>query len=172
MKIKSILILIVFGIMVFPVAAQETKVLKGAEITESALIEALAPIRERSFKVFRDQPEPIPSASMLIVFQTNSAELTAEAKETLNVVGRAFKMDRLMDFEFSIEGHTDPRGGFELNQHLSQARADAVRNYLVLNYQIDEHRLTSIGKGFQELLNLENPIAAENRRVTIVRKIE
>ena len=169
MKIQSIFILIAFSMVVMPSVAQETKIFRGDEVTESALIEALAPIRARSFKVFRDQPEPIPSASILIVFHTNSAELTAEAKKTLNVVGRAFNMDKLADFHFIIEGHTDPRGGLALNQHLSQARAESVLNYLIWNFQIDERRLTAIGRGFSELLNLKDPKAQENRRVTIVR---
>ncbi len=160
-----VFVLIVINLMVLPATAQETTLFNADEITEAALIEALAPVRTRSFRV-----QAAPSASMLVTFHTNSAELTVEAKHILNVVGRAFNMDKLADFKFIIEGHTDPRGGFELNQRLSQARADAVRNYLVLNYQINVNRLTPIGKGYQDLLNIEHPNAVENRRVTIVRQ--
>jgi outer membrane protein OmpA-like peptidoglycan-associated protein len=169
-----------FGIFIalsgiaLPAASQANKVLKGSEITESALIEALTPeggIRTRSIKVFRDQPdaaEKAASASMLITFHTNSADLTLEARQSLDVVGRALNMDKLAKHNFIIEGHADPRGGPEFNQQLSQERAQIVRDYLVRNHGIDEERLTAIGKGAHDLLDKENPISPENRRVTIV----
>ncbi len=182
MKIKLIFILIAFSLMILPASAQITKVLEGDEVTEAALIEALAPersIRTRSIKVFSAdaedtaQAEPVStSASMLITFGTNSAELTANAMQQLDVLGRALKMDSLADFNFAIEGHTDPRGGESLNQQLSKARAEAVLNYLVWNYQISASRLTAVGKGSRELLNSDNRTAPENRRVTIVRKVD
>ena len=174
MTIKSILALMALTALALPATAQTTRVLKDTEITESALIEALTPerpIRTRSIKVLRDQPGPADkaaSASMLITFHTNSADLTPEAMQSLDVVGRALKMDKLAEYKFSIEGHADPRGGPDFNQRLSQARAETVRNYLVRNHDIDKDRLTAIGKGDHEPLDKKNPIAPENRRVTIV----
>lgn len=176
MTTRSIAFLIAFGILAFPVTAQTTKVLRGSEITESALIDALSPeggIRTRSFKVKPDEPSPgeqAASASMLITFHTNSADLTSEAQASLDVVGRALNMDKLMRYNFIIEGHADPRGGPEFNQWLSQARAQTVRDYLVQSHNVDPHRLTAVGKGARELLDKENPVAPENRRVTIVTK--
>lgn len=176
MTVKSIGMLMVLSILALPVTAQTTRVLRGPEITESALIEALSPeggIRTRSFKVLRDQPgaaEEAAKASMLITFHTNSADLTPEARQSLDVVGRALTMDKLARYDFIIEGHADPRGGADFNQWLSQARAQTVREYLVQSHHIDEERLTAIGKGDRELLDKENLIAPENRRVTIVTK--
>jgi outer membrane protein OmpA-like peptidoglycan-associated protein len=174
MKLKSILASIVLIMLAMPANAQTMRVLKDTEITESALIEALTPergIRTRSIKVLRDQPGPADkaaSASMLITFHTNSADLTPEAMQSLDVVGRALKMDKLAAYKFAIEGHADPRGGPDFNQRLSQARAETVKNYLVQNHDIDEARLTAIGKGDHDLLDKKNPIAPENRRVTII----
>lgn len=162
--------------------AQSDKVLKGREITENALIEALTPEGEpaermRSIRVAPDRPAPADrvaaapkraSASLLITFETNSAELTSRAKSSLDVVGKALTADKLADFKFSIEGHADPRGGPELNQKLSQARAESVVQYLVEHHKISPERLKPIGKGESELLNTANPQAPENRRVTIV----
>jgi outer membrane protein OmpA-like peptidoglycan-associated protein len=81
-------------------------------------------------------------------------------------------MDKMAKHSFIIEGHADPRGGPDFNQRLSQERAQTVRDYLVRNHDIMEERLTAIGKGDHELLDKENPIAPENRRVTILTKPE
>lgn len=176
MKMRSIVFFIAISGIALPAASQAPKVLRGSEITESALIEALTPeggIRTRSIKVLRDQPdaaEKAASASMLITFHTNSADLTPEARQSLDAVGRALNMDKLASYDFVIEGHADPRGGADFNQRLSQERAQTVRDYLVRNHDIEEDRLTAIGKGDHELWDKQNPIAAENRRVTIVTK--
>ena len=180
MKVRSIstLALAVLGIFVSPmiVNAEETKVLRGSEITESAIIEALAPeksIRTRSFKSIDNQLEPQSnkpaSASMLIIFKSNSAELTYGAQQELDRVGRALNMDSLAEFKFAIEGHADLSGSYQLNQRLSKARAESVMSYLVYKHAIDPSRLTAIGKGYTELLNKDNPLASENRRVTLIR---
>ena len=180
MKVSSIstLALAVLGILVSPVIvnAEETKVLRGSEITESAIIDALAPeksIRTRSFRPVDNQLEPQSnkpaSASMLIIFKSNSAELTYGAQEELDRVGRALNMDSLAEFKFVIEGHADLSGSYQLNQRLSKARAESVMNYLVYKHAIDPSRLMAIGKGYTELLNKENPLAPVNRRVRIVR---
>lgn len=176
MKKLIFLVLFILCMTTFPAIAQSTKVLQADEVTEAGLIEMLAPdrsIRTRSIKVFANQPETIPdgpaSASMMITFKTNSAELTAEAIHTLDKVGRALNMDKLSDLNFVIEGHTDPRGSYALNQSLSQARAEAVKDYLVWKHQVSRERLVATGKGYTELVNRDNPVAPENRRVTIVR---
>ncbi len=49
-------------------------------------------------------------------------------------------------FVLDIEGHTDSRGGAELNLRLSQERADACKNYLV-NKGISDSRIESVGYG-------------------------
>ncbi|WP_342113441.1 OmpA family protein [Pseudoduganella sp. OTU4001] len=165
--------------LALPALAQSDKVLKPQEVTEAVLIEALTPatpVRTRSIRVTADTgtpnaaaaPAAKPSTNLLITFQTNSSELTSHAKQVLNVVGRALSSDKLSTYRFSIEGHADPRGASDANQTLSQARAESVRQYLVHNTNIDTGRLDAIGKGDKELMNKVNPIAPENRRVTIV----
>lgn len=165
--------------LAFPAAAQTPeKVLSDKDITEAALIEALTPAQQpiltRSIRVERNNDEPRPmsskpaSASLLITFETNSAALTSRARQSLNVVGEALRSKQLADFRFAIQGHADPRGNPEANLKLSQLRAESVRDYLVRNKHIDGPRLDAIGKGDTELMNKANPIAPENRRVTIV----
>jgi outer membrane protein OmpA-like peptidoglycan-associated protein len=159
-----------------PVLGQEAPVLSEGQVTEKVLVDALTPakpLRTRSILVRRDD-EPgghaakPASASLLITFETNSAALTSAARHSLDVVGSALASEKLSSFRFAIEGHADPRGVPQANLKLSQARAESVRDYLVSSGKIDTARLEPVGKGDRELLNTANPIAAENRRVTIV----
>jgi outer membrane protein OmpA-like peptidoglycan-associated protein len=165
-------------------SAQNEKVLSGDAITESAVIQALTPAagssveaprtrgirpnRENAPGMIADTPAKTASASLLITFQTNSAQLTSDAKKKLDVVGEALNSDRLNDYQFSIQGHADPSGNPVSNLKLSQRRAESVREYLVQYKHIENQRLKAIGKGDKEPLNTANPVAPENRRVTIV----
>lgn len=155
--------------------AQADVVLRDRDVNESTLIEALTPqpkFRTRSIRVSPDsgeQASPVKraSASMLVTFETNSAELRPQAKKMLDSLGRAMTSDKLSTFKFSIEGHADPRGGEAFNLELSQKRAEAVVSYLTANHHIDASRLRPVGKGQSELYNLTQLDAPENRRVTV-----
>lgn len=171
-----------------PADAQAGKVLRGKSLNEAALIDALAPPepeeRTRSIRVQPAGPSPYgnapaatvakkpAAASVLITFETDSADISPSSKATLDVIGRALVSDRLAQMKFSIEGHADPRGGEEYNDRLSQSRADSVVAYLVDNYKIERDRLKPVGRGAHELLNPRNPSAPENRRVTIKTQVE
>ncbi|TAK85237.1 MAG: OmpA family protein [Aquabacterium sp.] len=152
-----------------------TTVLKGKAVTENNLIDALTPeepVVTRSLRVQRDTPGQQaarkPSASLLITFETNSADLTPQAKKQLDVVAAALRNNKLAEYGFNVEGHADPRGMHDANLSLSQQRAESVRNYLIVAHSIDAKRLKAVGKGDSEVLNAKDPAAVENRRVTIV----
>lgn len=176
---KTVLCFAMLACLAWPArAAGQTpeKVFDGASVTSSELVDALTPaeepVRTRGIRVERDEtmsPPPGPAkASLLITFETNSAALTGQARRTLDVVGEALQSPKLAQFRFSIQGHADPRGSPEKNLQLSRLRAESVRRYLVTSKHIPDERLQAIGKGDTELMNRENPIAPENRRVTIV----
>lgn len=152
-----------------------TTMLKGKSVTEGNLIDALTPeepVVTRSLRVQRDTPGQQaarkPSASLLITFETNSADLTPQAKKQLDVVAAALRNNKLAEYGFNVEGHADPRGTHDLNLSLSQQRAESVRNYLITAHAIDPKRLKAVGKGDSEQIDANNPAAPENRRVTIV----
>jgi outer membrane protein OmpA-like peptidoglycan-associated protein len=155
--------------------AQGDVVLRGKDVNEASLIEALTPernFRTRSIRVSPSTDRAAPekraaAASMLITFETNSAELKPQAKKMLDTLGRAMTSDKLSNFSFAIEGHADPRGGEQANLDLSQKRAEAVVGYLTENHRIDASRLRPIGKGQSELFNRSQIDAPENRRVTV-----
>lgn len=154
------------------VSATGQQVLQGGDITESALVDALtpapAPVLTRSINAAPAAAPKPAKAALLITFETNATVLTAGARRELDIVGRALNTSRLAEFNFVIEGHADPRGNSERNRRLSEGRAAAVRQYLVQSQSVSEGRLTAVGKGDREPLNVDNPAAPENRRVVFV----
>lgn len=163
-------------------ADEPAPVLKGSQVTESALIDALAVPTPadaasgvtRGFRPANSAANPRPvkagpgKASLLITFGTDSAKLTPGATHALDTVAKALQSDQLAGLSFTVEGHADPRGSAEHNLQLSQARAESVIDYLVSQKGVLRERLTAIGKGSSELMNTAQPDAPENRRVTIV----
>lgn len=160
--------------------AQADVLLKDRDVNESRLIEALTPepkFRTRSIRINPERDGPQASvkraaASMLITFETNSAELKPQAKKLLDTLGKAMQSDKLASFKFAIEGHADPRGGEEFNLQLSQKRAESVVSYLAENHHIEPGRLKPVGKGQTELFDTAHPDAPENRRVTVKTLVE
>jgi OmpA-OmpF porin, OOP family len=157
-------------------------VLKSADVTESALIEALAlepsPAPDGTQRGFKPalpgtagstaQKSGPGRANLLITFDTGKATLTAESRAALDTLARALQSDALAGLSFRVEGHADPRGQAEANLRLSQARAETVVGYLMSTHGILPERLAPRGKGSAELLNKKVVDAPENRRVTIV----
>lgn len=157
-------------------ALAQDKPLKEGEVTEKRLIDALAAppagasgVAAAYSRGFRPVvPEEPRRQSLLITFGTDSAELTTKARGALDVVARALKSDQLGHLRVQVEGHADPRGGEEHNTTLSLARAQSVVDYLAAQQGIARERLSAAGRGSTQLLNRADPLAPENRRVTLV----
>ena len=108
------------------------------------------------------------SVNLYVNFAYNSAELTSDARITLDQLGTALHDPRLAKFSFVIAGHTDGKGGDEYNQKLSERRAEAVRGYLIAQFGIPSQQLTAKGYGKSQLLDPEHPEDGINRRVQII----
>ena len=106
-----------------------------------------------------------------VKFNTGSAELTPEARAQLEGLGKAIaaRKGKLAAGEIVIEGHTDARGGDELNKRLSERRADAVAKHLVSAYGVDSKVLKPVGRGKDHLRDAARPDSEVNRRVELVR---
>ncbi|QPK63702.1 OmpA family protein [Methylomonas sp. LL1] len=107
--------------------------------------------------------------SMEILFDYNSATLTAEAKQQLGPVGMALASDDLKGLNFRIEGHTDAIGSDQYNIDLSRQRAEAVKQFLTEQYGLAGVSIEIVGKGKNDLADKDNPTSEANRRVRIVR---
>jgi OOP family OmpA-OmpF porin len=151
----------------------------GANPSSDQLIQALSPepgtpplkfrgIRLLTAKAAAEPEARAPAVALDIKFALNSAELTAEAKETVKQLGAAMKSDQLASYHFLLEGHTDSTGSHDRNMELSKRRAESVRSYLVANYGIAATRLQAVGKGPDAPLDPADPASAVNRRVQIV----
>lgn len=88
-----------------------------------------------------------------IFFDTGKSTLRSESNAELDRLVKLLK--DVPSLEIEISGHTDNTGSASLNEKLSQARAEAVVNYLK-SKGIAASRLTSMGYGARQ------PIATNN----------
>ncbi|HEX2054851.1 MAG TPA: OmpA family protein, partial [Nitrospiraceae bacterium] len=98
-----------------------------------------------------------------VAFQSNSANLTARGRATLDKVIPI--LQRAPDLPVEIGGHTDPYGDPTYNMQLSLRRAESVRQYLVDHAVLN--RLSAVGYGSTRPLSHERTRAAQhkNRRI-------
>lgn len=102
-------------------------------------------------------------------FATGSAEITDDFARVLD--GAAQLINEHPEIQLlEIQGHTDNTGTDAINNPLSQARADAVRNYLIAR-GVDTNRLVAKGYGSSKPVasNATDQGRYQNRRIDIVR---
>lgn len=104
-----------------------------------------------------------------ILFDIGSYKIKGESYKTLKEIGKLLEDDP--ELRLSIEGHTDSDGSDERNLTLSQNRANSVRDYLIVTYDIEPDRLEA--KGWGESKPIETNDTPEgrqnNRRVELVK---
>jgi len=118
-------------------------------------------------------PVMIPEAKKPVVlkgvsFASGSATLTPDSYAVLRQVAESLKDNP--DVRVEIGGHTDSTGAAATNDTLSQARAEAVRDYL-MGHGLDAAQLTARGYGSTRPI-ADNATAggrARNRRVELSR---
>lgn len=79
-----------------------------------------------------------------ITFATGRAEIRADFYEVLNSVALVLK--EFNQTAIKVSGHTDSTGSDDLNQRLSEDRANSVRSYLV-SQQVASGRIQAYGYG-------------------------
>jgi len=102
-----------------------------------------------------------------VLFATGRSDVKVGATSNLNKLV-AF-LNKYPDRNVQIEGHTDNVGSDDLNQGLSQRRAESVKAYLV-QQGIAASRLTAVGMGETQPLadNTSDSGRQQNRRVVAI----
>ena len=98
-----------------------------------------------------------------IFFETDSSDLTASARTTLE--NQAAWLGQYQSVGVVIEGHADERGTREYNLALGERRANAVKNYLVA-LGVNPSRVTTVsyGKERPAVPGANESAWAQNRR--------
>ncbi|HRN73149.1 MAG TPA: OmpA family protein [Ginsengibacter sp.] len=102
-----------------------------------------------------------------IYFNTNSAQIKPESWAALSQAATVIKSTQ---GKITIIGHTDSDGSEESNLLLSKKRAEAVKQALIRNFDIDAGKLLTDGKGEGVPVDSNNTSEgkANNRRVEFV----
>ena len=105
-----------------------------------------------------------------LTFDSGASQIRPESFDLLAKVEKA--IDVFPRSELIIEGHTDSHGGDELNQKLSQERAESVQQYMINAMRIPTYRLIATGYGeTRPVASNETAAGRErNRRIDIVIK--
>jgi outer membrane protein OmpA-like peptidoglycan-associated protein len=103
-----------------------------------------------------------------IQFPVGKSVILPKNYTLLSKVQRAIRT--LGDVDVVIEGHTDSTGSSELNEHLSEQRADAVRQYLVANETLSYDKIIAVGYGSIRPIAPNKTAAgrALNRRIDLI----
>ncbi len=118
-------------------------------------------------RVFREG-ETIILRLVGLSFDSGASQIKPENFELLAKVEKA--IDVFPRSELTIEGHTDSHGGDDLNQKLSQQRAESVQQYMINAMRIPTYRLIATGYGETRPVasNETESGRAKNRRIDIV----
>jgi OOP family OmpA-OmpF porin len=103
-----------------------------------------------------------------VVFDTGSASLAGTQVPSLDALATHLKAEP--GDAVALVGHTDAEGGLEANVRLSQARAEAVRAYLITVLGVPQAQVDAQGIGFlaPRASNLTEDGRAQNRRVEVI----
>lgn len=104
-----------------------------------------------------------------ITFESGKATLKSESYVEINRIVQLMKENPTLKFD--VQGHCDNTGNDNINDALSQKRAEAIVSALV-NLGISNDRLTATGKGSHQPIadNSTDEGRAKNRRVEFIKK--
>lgn len=137
----------IIGVICMPRGEKVVEVEKIVEIRDTVYVQQIADI-EASFNAAQ--------------FEQGKADLNDDAKLALHDLAKVLKQNP--NLKLRIEGHTSAEGDADVNQKLSEARAQAAVDFLVNKEGVDAAQLEAVGLGSSKLKNTENPTSDENRR--------
>ncbi len=115
--------------------------------------------------VYMSDVDPLADVDTVFYFEFDSAVLTSDARQALLVHAEDLKATSR---SARLEGHADERGSREYNMALGERRANAVRDFLVLQ-GVSRTQLETISYGEERPAELGSSEFAwsKNRRVEI-----
>lgn len=156
-----LLLLIAAGIIAYLLTRKPTVEEKVVEVEKIVEIEKEVVVRD-TVTVYAELVEEIEKNFNAAQFEQGKAELNDDSKIALHDLAKVMKQNP--ELRLRIEGHTSSEGNADVNQKLSEARAQAAVDFLVGKEGIDASRLEAAGKGSSELKDPENPTSDVNRR--------
>ncbi len=137
---------------------------KAAQDTADAAVAGVNATNERISSL----DDFVVQSTATVNFKVNSAVLSADAKASLDQVAVAAKS--LRGYVIEVTGFASAEGSTARNKALSQKRAQAVKEYLIENHDVDLRRFSD-SYGFGELKAVADNSTREgreqNRRVEV-----
>ena len=90
----------------------------------------------------------------IVIFRQGKSTIDAAQYASVEMVAKYMRNHK--DAKVKVQGYASPEGNKELNQKLSEARANAVKTALVKKYKIAADRITVEGLGATDKLSSEN----------------
>lgn len=120
--------------------------------------------------ILRMITDPGGRAFLKIEFKVNSSKISENAYPVVNSLGEALTSSTGQGMQVRLVGHTDSAGDKGYNQTLSLKRAEAVKNYLAVHFNIDPERIEIQGMGEEQPIasNDSSLGRAQNRRVEVI----
>ncbi|NDV26133.1 OmpA family protein [Desulfovibrio sp. JC010] len=120
--------------------------------------------------ILRMITDPGGRAFLKIEFKVNSSKISKKTYPVVNSLGDALTSGPGSSMQVRLVGHTDSAGDSAYNKTLSLKRAEAVKNYLAVHFNIDPDRIEIAGMGEEQPIasNESKKGRARNRRVEVV----
>ena len=96
------------------------------------------------------KPETATNLQPTVIFRQGKSSVDNSQLANIELIAQYMRNHK--DAKVEIKGYASPEGNAELNQKLSEKRAEAVKNILVKKYKISADRLTTKGMGATDKL--------------------
>lgn len=114
----------------------------GGEEPTAGREEAVRTLDEEGWKRLR----PVGHLPAMPVFFASGSDALAE-QDTVQLDGLARILRHYPDYRIVVEGHSSPGNDPAADRELSQARSDAIRQYLISTHRVAEARIRASGVG-------------------------
>jgi OOP family OmpA-OmpF porin len=142
--------------------------LEAASDLEAATLrqEALERIKAKADGIALKRPPlsrqllKLPHVNIDVQFNPDTPVIRPESYRTLGRLADALTGPELTSLMFLVVGRTEATGRREINLTLSQRRAEAIRDALVMTFKVSPKRIFAVGLGEEQLQDANNPKAA------------